>query len=258
LTLDSTTTKDSSSTAEATNAGEAVDQGDQTEGGQDHARDVERGAVAAALRLTDDEVRTGRSDDGERDVHEERPAPVQVLGEEAAQDQTDGTAAAGDRAVDAERLGALLGIGEHHGEQGERGGREQGSEDTLERSGAEHHRLVGGRTAQRGGHGEAAQAHDEGLLAAPQVGYPAAEQEQTAEGEGVGRDDPLPVAVGDAQVLLGGGQGDVHDGGVQDDHQLGQRDEDERFPAAGVRRGRRSAECLRGCFRHGDTHFGTR
>jgi hypothetical protein len=116
---------------------------------------------------------------------------------------------------------------------------------------------VRGRAAEGGGRGEAGQSDDEGLLAAPQVGYPAAEQQQTAEGEGVGRDDPLPVAVGDAQVLLGGGQGDVHDGGVQDDHQLGERDEHERFPAVGVRFSGRCAEGLRGCFRHGDTHFGT-
>ena len=93
--------------------------------------------------------------------------------------------------------------------------------DALQRAGAEQHRLVGGGAAQRGGRGEADQADDEGALAAPQVGDPAAEQQQTAEGEGVGGDDPLPVAVGDAQVLLGGGQRDVHDGRVEDDHQLG-------------------------------------
>ena len=88
--------------------------------------------------------------------------------------------------------------------------------------------------AERGGGGEADQADDEGALAAPQVGDTAAEEQQSAEGQGVGRDDPLPVAVGDAQVLLGGGQRDVHDGRVEHDHQLGERDEDERFPAVGV------------------------
>ena len=184
--------------------------------------------------------------DGERDVDEERPAPVQVLGQDAAEDQADGAAATGDRAVDAERLGALLGVGEHHGEQGERGGREQRAEDALQGTGAEHHRLAGGGAAERGGRGEADQTDDEGALAAPQVGDPAAEEQQTAEGEGVGGDDPLPVAVRDAQVLLGGGQGDVHDGRVEDDHQLGEGDECERFPAVGVG----NAGCLAGCFGH--------
>lgn len=60
----------------------------------------------------------------------------------------------------------------------------------------------------------------EGPLAADGVADPAAGQQQSAEGEHVGGDDPLPVAVGDAERPLGGGQGDVHDGGVHRDHQL--------------------------------------
>src|SRR5918999_75851 len=71
------------------------------------------------------------------------------------------------------------------------------------------------------------------IVASP-CAAPPTEQQQTAEGEGVGRDDPLPVAVGYAQVLLGGGQSDVHDGRVEHDHQLGERDEDERSPAVGI------------------------
>ncbi|MDH6617469.1 hypothetical protein M2163_004577 [Streptomyces sp. SAI-135] len=265
------TTNAISSTADATNMatvtespqpsdsarGEAVDQRDQAQGGQQDAGDVERVAVAAALRLTDDEVRAERGHDRERDVHEEGPAPVHVLGQHTAEDEAHGTATTGDGAVDAERLGALLGVREHHGEQGERGGREQGAEDTLEGAGAEHHGAGGRGTAERGGRGEADQADDEGVLAAPQVGYAAAEEQEPAEGQGVGRHDPLPVAVGDAEVGLGRRQGDVHDGRVEDDHQLGQRDEDERFPAVGVTGRCRCAGSLCGCFRHGGTHFGT-
>src|SRR4051794_23462668 len=211
-------------------AGEGVDQRDQAEDGQDDARDVERRAVAAAGRLTDDEVRARGRDDGERDVDEERPAPVHVLGEDAAEDEADGAAATGDRAVDAERLGALLGLCEHHGEQGERGGREQRAERTLQGTGAEHRRLVRGRAAEGGRGGEADQTGDEGALATPEIRDTAAEEQQTTEGQGVRRDDPLAVAVGYAQVLLGGRQRDVHDSRVQNDHQLGERDEGERFP----------------------------
>jgi hypothetical protein len=42
---------------------------------------------------------------------------------------------------------------------------------------------------------------DEGPLAAGVVGDPATQQEQTTERQGVGRDDPLPVCVADAEVL---------------------------------------------------------
>ena len=49
---------------------------------------------------------------------------------------------------------------------------------------------------------------------------PAAEQQQAAERERVGGDDPLAVAVGEVQRLLRGRQRDVHDRRVEDDHQL--------------------------------------
>ncbi len=174
-------------------------------------------------------------DHGERDVDEEGPAPVHVLGQQTAEDQTDRTATTGDGAVDAERLGALLGLGEHDRQQRERGRGEQGAEDTLEGAGAEQHRGVGGGAAERGGQCEAGQTDDEGALAPPQVGHPATEQQQPAEGQRVRGDHPLAVAVGDAQVLLGGRQRDVHDGGVQDDHQLREADEYQGLPAPRIR-----------------------
>ncbi|MDX6416881.1 MAG: hypothetical protein QOG28_1501, partial [Trebonia sp.] len=65
------------------------------------------------------------------------------------------------------------------------------------------------------------------LLAA----FVVAEQQQAAEGQGVGRHDPLPVAVGEAQRVLGGRQRDIHDGGIENDHQLGNRDNHEDQPA---------------------------
>ena len=223
---------------------------DQTQRGQHDTGDVQRGAVTAARRLADHEVRAQRGDDREGDVDEERPAPVQVLGEEPAEDQTHGATATGDRPVDAEGLGPLLGVGEHHSEQRQRGRREQRAESALERPGAEQHRLGGGGAAEGGGGGEAEQADDEGALTPPEVGDTSAEQQQAAEGEGVGGDDPLLVAVRYAQVVLGGGQRDVHDGRVEYDHQLRQGDEHQRFPAAGVgeRGARRVGEPRLGCF----------
>ena len=62
-------------------------------------------------------------------------------------------------------------------------------------------KLPGG-AADRGRGGEADQADDERRLPADQVGEPAAEQQQAAEGEGVGGDHPLPLDVGEVQGLL--------------------------------------------------------
>ncbi len=87
---------------------------------------------------------------------------------------------------------------------------------------------IGGRD------GEAGQRDDQDLLAADVVGDPAAQQQQGAERQRVGGDHPLPVGVGDAQRRLRLGQGDVHDGRVEDDHQLRERDDGERQPALRV------------------------
>jgi len=51
-------------------------------------------------------------------------------------------------------------------------------------------------------------------------GEPAAEQQQAAEGEGVGVDDPGQAGVAEAEVGLDVRQRDVDDGAVEHDHQL--------------------------------------
>ena len=132
-----------------------------------------------------------RGRDREQDRHVQAPAPVEHLGQEAAEQQAEGAAGAGDRAVDAERLGALAGLGERGGEQRERGRGEQRGEHALEGAGADEQPEALRGAAERGCTGEADQAGDERPLAAEQVGDPAAEQQQAAERERVGGDDPL-------------------------------------------------------------------
>ena len=53
------------------------------------------------------------------------------------------------------------------------------------------------------------------------VGDPTAEQQQTPEGQGVGAQDPLAVGDRDVQSVLGRRQRHDDDGGVEDNHQLG-------------------------------------
>ena len=86
------------------------------------------------------------------------------------------------------------------------------------------------------GDGEAGQRDDQDLLAADIVGDPAAEQQQRTERQGIGGHHPLPVGVGDAQRGLRLRQRDVHDGRVQDDHQLREGDDRQREPAFRVER----------------------
>jgi hypothetical protein len=102
---------------------------------------------------------------------------------------------------------------------------------TLQAAGRVEQHGGRGDAAEGRGRGEADQADDEDALAADEVGDASAEQQQAAEGQGVGRDDPLAVGVADVEVALRRGQGDVHDRGVEHDHQLGDRDHAEGEPA---------------------------
>jgi len=169
---------------------------------------------------------------GERDRDEQAPAPVEHLGQRAAEQEPERPARTGDRAEDPERLRALRRVGERRGEDRERGRSEQRAEGPLERAGGDEQPEVLRGTAERGCTGEAEQAGDEGPLAPERVGDAAAEQQQAPERQRVRRDDPLAVAVGEAQILLRGRQGDVHDRHVEHDEQLGEADHGQDQPAA--------------------------
>jgi hypothetical protein len=171
---------------------------------------------------------------GEDQVHVQAPAPRQVLGEDPAEQQADRGAAAGDRAEDPEGGVALLRVGERRGQQRECRGGEECAEDALQGTGGDEDAEGLRGPAEGGGDGEADQADDEGGLAAEEVADAAAEQQQAAEGEGVGGDDPLAVLVREGQGGLGGRQRDVHDRRVEDDHQLSEAEDPEDRPAAGV------------------------
>ena len=73
---------------------------------------------------------------------------------------------------------------------------------------------------QRGG-GEQHDPEDEQAPATEQVGGAAAEHEEATEREGVRVDDPLQARRREVQAALNRRQRDVHDGGVEDDHELG-------------------------------------
>jgi hypothetical protein len=59
----------------------------------------------------------------------------------------------------------------------------------------------------------------------PRVTGAAAEQEQAAEGDRVGVHHPLQAAAGKAKCLLDVREGNVHDGRVEHDHELGGGDD---------------------------------
>jgi hypothetical protein len=214
--------------------GKPVDQAEDPARDQQDARDVELGG-RRCLRLPAQQH--GAADDrrpGEEQVDVEAPAPGQVRGERAAEQQPDRGARTRDRAVDPEGLAPLLGVAERRGQQRQRGRREHRGEHALAGTGGDQHGEVDRRAADRRGHGEADQAGEEHDLAADQVGQPAAEQQQAAERQRVGGHDPLPVDVVEVQRVLRRRQCQVHHGQVEDDHELRDADYDEDPPAPRV------------------------
>ena len=224
--------------------GEAVDEGEQATGHGHGAGDVVA-VVGRGPALGDvAEGRHGRHD-GDRHVDQEGPAPRGELGQESTEDEADGGSAAGDAAVDGERAGPLLGLGEGHGEQRQGGGRHDRGECPLQGTGTEEHGRVLGQATQGGGGGEADQADDEHPLAPEVVGDPAAQEEQAGEGQRVGRQHPLAVGRRDVQGPLGGRQGDDHHRGVEHHHELGHGDDRQGPEALGIEIGRRLGRLAR-------------
>jgi hypothetical protein len=120
------------------------------------------------------------------------------------------------------------------GEQAEGRRGQQRAEQALRRAGRDQHLEGAGCTTDGGGDGEPEQAADEGPFAPEQIAEAAAEEEQRAERQRVGGDDPLARVVAEAEVLLRARQRDVDDGRVEDDHQLRHGDHREDDPAARV------------------------
>ena len=147
----------------------------------------------------------------------------------------DGGAARGDRAPDGERLRALLALAEGRGDDRQRGGGDQRAAEALEGPCADQHRVRGRQAVEQRCEREDRRSRHEQPPPADQVGHAPAQQQEAAEHQRVAVDDPLQRGVGEAEVGLDRRQRDVHDGGVEDDHELREADDDERQP--GVHRG---------------------
>src|SRR4029453_14741089 len=176
-----------------------------------------------ALGLGDVQRGQGGQQDADGDVDEQHPAPRQPGGEDPAGEQADGPAGDGHRPEDPEGPVALLALGEVGGDQRQGGRGGDGGADPLEGAGGQQPAGGGGQAAQERGQGEDEDAGDEHPAAAEDVAGPAAQQQKAAEGEGVGVQHPRQAGGGEAEGLLDLGQGDVHDGRVQEHHGLGGR-----------------------------------
>ena len=70
-------------------------------------------------------------------------------------------------------------------------------------------------------------ARQERPAPAEEVSGPGPQEQEAAEGEQVGVEDPRELAAGEAEARLDVGEGDVDDGRVQDHHELGGQDDEQ-------------------------------
>jgi hypothetical protein len=100
---------------------------------------------------------------------------------------------------------------EGHRQQPQRRGCQQRAECPLERSGGHEHAEGLGKPADRRGDREPDQAGDQGPLAPEQITELATQQQEAAERQRVGGDDPLPALDREMQRVLGRRDRDCHD-----------------------------------------------
>ena len=151
----------------------------------------------------------------------------------------DRAAGAGHRRVDAERPVAFPALWKVGGDQRQGGRRDHRAADALHCPRGEQPRLAVSEPAKQGRPGEQQQPEDEHPPPAEDVTGTAAEQEQPAEGDRVGVHHPLQAAAGEAECLLDVREGNVDDGRVEHDHELGGGDDHQRQAEAACCRGAR-------------------
>lgn len=196
-----------------------VDQGHQGPGTEDRTGYVEAPhPPGPALRNQAREQHQGH--EGHRQVDQEDPAPGRETGQRTGDHQARRPAETGDTAPDAERPGPLPGTGEQQGDHRQRRRCAHGRPRTLdEPPGDELPRLLR-EPAEEARRTEKRYPCQENASAAQQIRHAPEQQQQAAERQEVGVDDPGQPRSTEAQVVADAGERDAHHVVVQDEHEL--------------------------------------
>jgi hypothetical protein len=200
---------------------DGVDEHEQRQCRQRGAADIGQAAAGAQVIRCQQARDRGQGGAGHGNVDEKDPAPVGELDQRAAGEQTGGGAKSEQPGPDGQCAASLRGCGRGGQEQGQGRRRQQRAEGPLERPRPDEHPGAGGDPAQRRRSGEAGQADGEDPPRSEAIGEPAADEEQAAEGQQVGIDHPREIGHREVQLLPDRGQGDVGDGVVDQEHELG-------------------------------------
>ena len=217
-----------------------VDEQRQARGDGHGAGQVKRAGSALGAALDQRPRRERRGGESDRDVDEQHPPPAQAAGEDPAEEHPGRAAGAGDRAPDAQCAVALGTLGERGGDDRQRRRGDDRRAEALDGAGGDQPPLGLGDPAGERGDREHHEAEHEHPPAPEQVGEPAAEQQEAAERKRVGIHDPREVGACEVQVRADRRQRDVDDRGVDHDHELRhrQQQQSEVLGAGGVQRRR--------------------
>ena len=158
----------------------------------------------------------GHDPDGQ--VDEEDPVPVQRLDHGTAEEQPDRPARDDDEGVDGHGPDPLTRVGKERGDQAEAGRRDHGGADALHEATRHQLALARREPAQQRGRRKEDQPGQQDPFAPEQVPHPSPEEQEPAEGDQVGIDDPGQPGGVEGQIALDGGQGHVHHRVVDDHH----------------------------------------
>ncbi len=217
--------------ADVVSVHDRVDRDHQRSGHRHGARDVQALCAGGDARARNDRERENDDEDPDRNVDEEDPVPVEDVGEDSAEKNTERASAGGDEAEDAHRLRPLGRLGEQRHHQRESDGRDDRGAEPLHGARDDEHLLRGRQTADRRGDGEERDAGEEQAPMPEEVAEPAAEEQEPAERDQVRIDDPRQPFVREPEVLLDRRQSDADDGHVEHDHQVAQAEDEECEPA---------------------------
>ena len=198
---------------------------------RDRACDIERLAAERGLRLRQESQREGKDDHADRQVDQEDPVPVERARQHAAEQRRRAAAAGHHEPEHTHCLRAIDRLREEDHDQRERHCRDDGPAESLNRARCDQHSLRAREPACERRQREDRDPDQEQPAVAEEVAEPTTEQQKAAEREDVGVHDPCERRLREAEIGADRRERDVHDRGVQDDHQIAEAQHVEREPA---------------------------
>ena len=189
------------------------------------------------FRLLDQPLDEHERKNAERHIDEENPVPGIIVRDPAADGRADGRGHDDRNAVDREGLRALP-QRERIGQHRLLAGRHAAAAKSLQDAEHDQRGKAGGKPAQQRRYREQRDADHVETLAADHVRQPAADRQNDRVGDEIGGDDPGAFVDADGETAGDVAQRNIGDGGVENHHEGGDRNDDGDQPGTAIARGR--------------------